>query len=60
MLCDSLEGWNGGSGREAQMGGDICIFMADSCFLQQKPTQHYKAIILQLKTTLKKKNKLML
>ena len=55
MLCDSLEGWNGGSGREAQMGGDICIFMADSCFLQQKPTQRYKAIILQLKTTLKKK-----
>ena len=56
MLCDSLEGWNGGGGREAQMGGDICIFMADSCFLQRKPTQHYKAIILQLKTNLKKKN----
>ena len=55
MLCDSLEGWNGGGGREAQMGGDIRIFMADSCFLHRKPTQHYKAIILQLKTNLKKK-----
>ena len=55
MLCDSLEGWNGGGGRDAQMGGDICIFMADSCFLQWKPTQHYKAIILQLKINFKKK-----
>ena len=55
MLCDSLEGWNGGGGRDAQMGGDICIFMADSCFLQWKPTQHYKAIILQLKINLEKK-----
>ena len=55
MLCDSLEGWNGGGGRDAQMGGDICIFMAYSCFLQWKPTQHYKAIILQLKINLEKK-----
>ena len=32
MLCDDLEGWDGvGSGREVQEGGDICIFLADSC-----------------------------
>ena len=30
MLCDDLDGWNGGSGREAQEGGDMCTFMADS------------------------------
>ena len=30
MLCDDLEGWDGGGGREFQEGGDICIHMADS------------------------------
>ena len=30
MLCDDLEGWDGGRGREAQEGGDICIHLADS------------------------------
>ena len=31
MLCDDLDGWNGGwGGSEAQKGGDICIVMADS------------------------------
>ena len=31
-LCINLEGWDGeGDGREVQMGGDICIPMADSC-----------------------------
>ena len=29
MLCDDLDGWDGG-GREAQEGGDICIHIADS------------------------------
>ena len=30
-LCDNLEGWNGvGGGKEAQVGGDICIPVADS------------------------------
>ena len=29
VLCDDLEGWDGG-GREAQEGGDICIHIADS------------------------------
>ena len=40
-------------GRVAQDGAVICIFKAVS---QQKPTQHYKAIILQLKKTLSLKN----
>ena len=31
-LCINLEGWNGeGKGREVLKGGDICIFIADSC-----------------------------
>ena len=31
-LCINLEGWGGeGDGREFQMGGHICIPMADSC-----------------------------
>ena len=29
MLCDDLEGWDGG-GREAQEGGEICVHRADS------------------------------
>ena len=33
-------------GMEAQEGGDICMLMA---VVWQKPTQHFKAIILQLK-----------
>ena len=32
MLCDHLEGWDGGwSGRDAQEGGDIYILMVDLC-----------------------------
>ena len=31
-LCINLEGWDGeGDGRKVQMGGDICIPVADSC-----------------------------
>ena len=35
MLCDDLDGWDGGGGgcrggREAPEGGNICILMADS------------------------------
>ena len=31
-LCINLEEWDGeGDGKEIQMGGDICIPMADSC-----------------------------
>ena len=28
--CGDLEGWGGGSGKEIQKGGDICIHMVDS------------------------------
>ena len=32
-LCTNLEEWNGeGDGREFQKRGDICLFMADSCW----------------------------
>ena len=48
-----LEGCDGGEEREAQEGGDICKIMADlSSAVWQKPTQHYKAIFLQLKSKL--------
>ena len=30
MLCDDLEEWDGGSGREAQEGRDVCVHMANS------------------------------
>ena len=31
MLCDDLEGWNGGGGgRETQEGGDLCVHTVDS------------------------------
>ena len=33
MLYDDLERWDGKFGKEAQDGGDICILIADSCFL---------------------------
>ena len=33
VLCDDLEGWDGGwSSREVPEGGDISIPMADSCY----------------------------
>ena len=41
------------SGREDQ-GGNIGILMADSRVVMQKPTHHWKAIILQLKNEFKK------
>ena len=31
MLCDELEGWEGGGGKEVQEGGDVCTKTADSC-----------------------------
>ena len=30
MLCDDLEGWDGGNGRQAEEGEAICVLMADS------------------------------
>ena len=45
MLCDSLEGWNGGGGREAHGDTRVLIHIV----VWQKPTQRCKAIMLQLK-----------
>ena len=30
MLCDDLQGWDGVGGKEAPVGRDICIHIADS------------------------------
>ena len=31
MLCDDLEGWDGGGGQFKREGGDICIHIAGPC-----------------------------
>ena len=49
MLGDKLEGWAGvGGGRQVQEGGDICVLWFIHGDVWQKPTRHFKAIILQL------------
>ena len=49
MLCNDLEGWVRGGGREAQDGGDICVHVADShCCTTETNTK----FILQLKIIL--------
>ena len=54
-LYDDLEGWNLEE-REAQERRDIHTYLLLICIVvQQKPTQHCKAIILQLKIQIKKK-----
>lgn len=45
MLGDSLEGWDGEGGREAQEGRGIFIHVAHLACVQQKLTQDYKAVI---------------
>ena len=47
MFCNKLEGGDRlGGGKEFQEGGDVWLIHVD---IWQKPTQYYKAIILQLK-----------
>ena len=55
MFCDYLEGGVGwvGAGRLKREGIFVYIELTHT-LVQQKPTQHYKAIILQLKINLKK------
>ena len=48
VFCDNLEGWNRGK-RE----GLYVYLWLIHVVIQQKPTQHCKAIILQLKINLK-------
>ena len=50
MLCDDLEEWDREGGREVQEGGDVGIYVYIYLIhfvIQQKLTQHCKAIILQ-------------
>ena len=58
MLCDDLEGWVGMEGGKWEVGGRrkregtyiyLWLIHVD---IWQKPTQYYKAVILQLKITL--------
>ena len=51
-LCDGLEGWDGGGGREAQEGEDACVLI--HVVVGQKLAQHCEETILQLKNKLKK------
>ena len=47
VLYDNLEAWDGvGGEKEVQEGKDICIPMADSCNVWQKPTQYCKQLSL--------------
>ena len=46
-LCDDLEGWVGG-GRFTREGTYVYVWLIYTV-IQQKLTQHHKAIILQLK-----------
>ena len=60
-LCNNLEEWDGkGCGKVVQEEGEICIPMADSCDVWQKPTQFCKAIILQLKKINFKKEEILI
>ena len=50
MLCDNLEGWDRvEGGMEVQEGRDMYNLWLIHVDVWQKPTQHCKAIILQLK-----------
>jgi len=50
VLCDDLEGWDGGWGWErGSRGKRIYVYLWRIHVVWQKPTQHCKGIILQLK-----------
>lgn len=49
MLRDGLERRDGAGGRGAQEERDRCILIANSHCWAAELTQHYKAIMLQLK-----------
>ena len=46
MLCDNLERWDGVGGSKGREHMYTYVIHAD---IWQKPTQYYKAIILQIK-----------
>ena len=49
MLCDDLGGWDGGGVGRRSERGDMVYIQLIHFIIQQKPTQHCKAIIFQLK-----------
>ena len=50
MLCDDLEGWDGKwVGGRLKKGGIYVYLQMIHAVVQQKPPQHYNAIIHQLK-----------
>ena len=50
VLCDDLEGWDGvGIGGRFKREGTYVYLWLIRMVVEQKPTQHGKAIILQLK-----------
>ena len=56
MLCDNLEGWDGiGVGERFNREGKYVYLWLIHVDVWQKPTQHCKAIILQLKIKEKEK-----
>ena len=46
MLCDDLDGWDGGEGGRAKKEGIYVYIQLIHFTVQQKLTQHCKAIIL--------------
>ena len=58
MLCDHLEGWDGGGGVGGKLKreGTYVYLWLICVVVWQKPTQHCKAIILQLKIKIKNKD----
>ena len=56
MPCDDLEGWDGGGGREGKEGGYAGNTETIHFVVQQKLTQHCKAVILQVKKKKEKKS----
>ena len=50
VLCDNQEGWDGmGGGREVHERGAYAYLWLIRADVRQRPTQRYKAVIIQLK-----------
>ena len=52
VLCDNLEGWDGVRGRFKREGTHVCLWLIHGD-VWQKPIQHFRVIILQLKNYFK-------
>ena len=56
VLCDDLDGWDGGeAGGRLKPEGIYVYLQLIHIVVWQRPIQHYKAIVLQLKINLKRK-----